>query len=438
MKNKALFVCSNCGAQFNKWFGKCPSCSNWNTINEEEEIIVENSIFTKQSHTKILKLSDINLKSVTRISSGFKEVDRVLGGVDKNVGFVPSSVVLLSGEPGIGKSTLLLQVLDNISTSNLNTLYISAEESTSQIATRANRILNKNSLDNINILATGNLNEIFAHLRKFKPSFVILDSIQTVVDPNIKALAGGIAQVKSATVKLVEFAKQNKITIVIVGHINKDGNIAGPKVLEHLVDTVLHMEGDEKNDYRLLRSLKNRFGTTNEVGILGMDEKGLIDIKDASSFFVTSQSSEGVSRSAIIEGNRVIVVEVQALTTRTSFVQPKRVAQGISNSKLQLICAILQKHTNINLYDKDVYINIAGGLKVSDPGIDLAIAYSILSSVKEKKISANVAVLGELSLTGRIGQTLRSNLKEKELKKLGYTKIITPSKIKYISELLRN
>ena len=427
------FVCSNCGFRTSKWFGQCPNCSEWNSLEEEATVLKENDIYTDES-AKIYKLSEVNLKSIKRLPSGFEELNRVLGGVKNNTGFVPSSVVLLSGEPGIGKSTLLLSVLANVS-EDQKVLYVSAEESEAQIALRAKRILPKSNFKNISILSSRNLDSILASIDKLKAKFVVIDSIQTIIDKNLKAVSGGIAQVKAVTLRLVEYAKKHDVTIVIVGHINKEGNIAGPKVLEHLVDTVLQMEGDDRNDYRLIRSLKNRFGPTNEVGILAMDENGLIDVKNAGSFFVTKMQASGVSRTATLEGSRIIVVEIQALSIKTSFVQPKRVAQGISNSRLQLICAILQKHTKLKIYDQDIYVNIAGGLRVNDPAIDLAIAYSIGSSIQNFKIKSDVAVVGELSLTGYIGKYTKSSLRKRELRRLGYKQIIDNTVYSHISRL---
>ncbi len=435
-KSDQIFICSNCDAQFSKWFGQCPKCKKWNTLEQESVVSYENTLYTA-TDVKVSKISEIEEEEINRASSGFVEFDRVLGGKRKNLGFVPASVVLLAGDPGIGKSTLLLQTLYNVATEDNKPLYISAEESAGQIAMRAKRIFkNKSKLSYMNILPTSDISQIIKLLGKLKPKFVVVDSIQTVVDKDIRGVAGGIAQVKSVTLQLIDYAKKHGITVVIVGHINKEGNVAGPKVLEHLVDAVLQMEGDDKSGYRLLRSLKNRFGPTNEIGILSIAENGLIDIKNASSYFVTDQQAEGVARSAILEGNRVIIVEVQALTVKSVFVQPKRVAQGITNSKLQLICAILQKHTNLKLYDKDVYLNIAGGLRSNDPGLDLAVAYSIASSILMKKVSTDTAVIGELSLTGAIGNVVRSDLRKKELHRMGYSRIVDSNSYKDIRNLI--
>ena len=273
-------------------------------------------------------------------------------------------------------------------------------------------------------------------LKKDPVKFLVVDSIQTVSTQDARGISGGISQVKASAVKLVNFAKMNNISLLLIGHITKEGNIAGPKTLEHLVDAVFQIEGDERNDFRLVRSLKNRFGTTNEVGILSLGEKGMEDVRDAGKYFTSDEDSEGVARSAILEGNRVLVVEIQALTNTTVFTQPKRVAQGISASKLQVICAILQKHAKVKLYDKDVYVNVAGGLNIKDPAVDLAVALAIASSVKSKKIKASSAVLGELSLTGKIGPVSRAESRVRELKRLGYSRVLDSSKASSIAVLI--
>jgi len=395
-------------------------------------------------------LEEITLRKLDRVSSGFDEFDRVLGGDGKNFGFIEGEVVLVSGDPGVGKSTLLLHSLINLAVSGYKVLYVSAEESEAQVAERAKRIVGgtgkansaKSSQqqiklqENFKIVTAFNVDSVIATIDKEKPNFVVIDSIQTVSTQDVRGIAGGIAQVKACTVKLVSYAKSTKTTLMIVGHINKEGNVAGPKVLEHLVDAVLQIEGDSKSGYRIVRSLKNRFGTTNEVGILGMEGNGMIDIKDAAHFFVSEENAPGVARSAILEGNRIIVIEVQALTNTTSFVQPKRVADGVSNAKLQVICAILSKHANIRLYDKDVYVNIAGGLHVKDPAVDLAVALAIISSVKDKKLPVSTAVLGELSLTGGVNSATRIDLRKKELKRLGYGRVIDSSQIRNIRDAL--
>jgi len=439
-KNSSIFVCTNCGGEFPKWAGQCATCSEWNTLEESAVAVSEQRASMGAGNAKpakAKKLSEIDLRKAKRVSSGFLEFDRVLGGTDSKFGFVQGEVVLVSGDPGVGKSTLLLQTLRNLAEDGLKVLYVSAEESENQIALRAKRVFGKVKKDeNFEIMSSFDVDSIIASLGKNSPDFVVIDSIQTISSQESRGIAGGIAQVKASAIKLVNYAKSNNVTLLIVGHINKEGNVAGPKTLEHLVDAVFQMEGDERSGFRLIRSLKNRFGTTNEVGILGLDDKGMTDITDAASYFVSKDNTAGVCRSAILEGNRVIVVEIQALTNNTVFSQPKRVAQGISNAKLQVICAILQKHAKVKLYDKDVYINVAGGLRVNDPAVDLAVALAISSSVKSKKIPASTAVLGELSLTGNIGSVTRESSRVKELKRMGYSKVVGASS-GYISAVIK-
>ncbi|MBN1331783.1 DNA repair protein RadA [Candidatus Dojkabacteria bacterium] len=432
-KNSSIFVCTNCGNEFPRWSGQCPSCDEWNTL-EESEIYKDEKKIAGNARVIAKKLKDVDISKFKRTGSGFRELDRVLGGIRGNSGFVEGEVVLLSGDPGIGKSTLLLQVLAEISKKKIKTAYVSAEESSSQVALRAKRLLGSNfSVIDMEVVSGNEVESLIQKIRELKAKYVVVDSIQTVHSAEARGLAGGVSQVKASSLKLVNFARENDVTLLIVGHINKEGNVAGPKVLEHLVDAVLQIEGDEKSGYRLVRGLKNRFGTTNEVGILKMGESGLEDLGDAPLFFVSGEKSPGVCRSAIIEGNRSIVIEVQALTNVTSFSQPKRVAQGISSSKLQVICAVLQKHARLKLYDKDVYVNIAGGLRVNDPGIDLAVAIAIASSLKDKALSANVAALGELSLTGIVGKTLREEQRRKELENLGLKVLKTSKSIKALA-----
>lgn len=439
-KKNTVYICSNCGASSPKWAGQCSTCHEWNTLEEEVLIKAESSMTRSAKKLELKGFNEIELSDLKRISSGYSEFDRVLGGEKTQQGFVKGEVALISGDPGIGKSTLLLQVLSNLANKGYKVLYVSAEESEQQIAIRANRVLAKiPDKDNFKIVSSYDLDAILETLANEVPDFVVIDSIQTVSTSQVRGLAGGISQIKASTINLVNFAKENNVTMLIVGHINKEGNVAGPKVLEHLVDAVFQIEGEEKSGYRVIRGLKNRFGTTNEVGILGLEDKGIVDIKDASSYFVSSDSAPGVSRSAILEGNRVLVVEIQALTNNSFYSMPKRIAEGVSLSKVQVIAAILERHAKLRLSDKDIYVNIAGGLKVRDPSIDLAIAMAIASSLKGAVLDANTAILGELSLTGRVGSVSRVETRKKELTRLGYKNVIdshTVSNIGRISSIL--
>lgn len=435
-RKNTVYVCSNCGASSAKWTGQCSVCKEWNTLEEEVLIKAESDIVRGAKKLELRVFNEIELSELQRISSGFSEFDRVLGGENNKQGLVRGEVALISGDPGIGKSTLLLQVLAHLASQGHRVLYVSAEESEQQIAIRANRVLAKvPANDNFKITSSYNLDAILESLHEDTPDFVVIDSIQTVSTTQVRGLAGGISQIKACTINLVNFAKENNVTMLIVGHINKEGNVAGPKVLEHLVDAVFQIEGEEKSGYRVVRGLKNRFGTTNEVGILGLEDKGIIDIKDASSYFVSSDSAPGVCRSAILEGNRVLVVEIQALTNNSFYSMPKRISEGISLSKVQVIAAILERHAKLRLSDKDIYVNVAGGLRVRDPAIDLAVASAIASSLKSAVLESNIAVLGELSLTGRVGKVSRAETRKKELVRLGYKRIIDSKKLPNISQI---
>lgn len=429
MKNKSSFKCLNCAEIYSKWQGQCNSCGEWNTIEEFSTAEVKAA-----SPSKLVKLNSVEKNSLQRISTKFEEVDRVLGMSDKMSGLAQGSVTLVSGDPGIGKSTLLLQVCANLSSSNKGVVYASAEESVNQIALRAKRTGLDKDLADVDFIHDYDVDSIISSLVESNAKFVVIDSIQTVMTTDVSGLPGGMAQVKSSTSRLVNFAKKNGITMFIIGHINKDGNIAGPKILEHLVDTVLHIEGDKKTELRIVKSLKNRFGATNEVGILKMGELGLEDVSNPSIYFLSNDSLPGVARSAVLEGNRTLIVEVQALISSSIYSMPKRVAEGISLSRLQMICAIVQKYTKVNLSDKDVYVNIAGGLKVNDRGLDLAIALAIISSHKSISLKNESVYIGELALTGMVNSSFGEVSKIKEVERLGYS-AITSNDLKSISKV---
>lgn len=426
------FFCSNCGFDSLKWLGQCPSCKEWNTFLEIDDSVVEN---TNSKPAKRFVVSEINSDELSRIPSGLYEFDRVLGGDPKGLGFVKGSVVLISGDPGIGKSTLLMQVCSSAAKSTGKAVYISGEESVYQVGMRAKRILDQSELDNVEIVHSVDVDEIISTIHESKTEFAVIDSIQTVSTTSVAGIAGGIAQVRASTQKLVNFAKSNEVTLFIIGHINKEGSIAGPKLLEHLVDTVIQIEGDADTDFRIVRSLKNRFGTTNEVGILSMNIDGLQDLSDPSALFISKESVPGICKSAILEGNRIMVVEAQALISPTVFSLPKRVSEGISVSKLQLLCAIIQRYLRINLSDKDVYVKIAGDYSVRDKGIDLAICLAIMSSVSNKSLDAKLVAFGEISLTGSITQVSSQSRREAESKRLGYTPVISSTKFPHLKDL---
>ena len=441
-KSSTIYLCSNCGFESPKWAGQCPNCGEWGTLLETIKESKSASRSGGSAKAEIKNLSDVKALETKRTSTGFGEFDRVLGGIDDGQGFVSGEVILVSGEPGIGKSTLLLQVISNLSKKGEKVMYVSAEESAEQIFVRAKRILG-NELGKIQIpmLNIADIDAVIDALDKEKPKFVVLDSIQTVFTQELRSLPGGTSQVKECASRITTYAKRNNVTVIIVGHVTKEGIIAGPKLLEHLVDCVVSLEGESNSGYRILRSGKNRFGSTNEVGVFEMSDKGMVDVNDVSKLFIGEHGNGavGVCTSAIIEGNRILLVEVQALTNATPFALPKRVSEGISNSKLQLLCAILSRHAGINLSDKDVYVNIAGGLKVKEPAVDLAVCLAIASSAKNKALKPNSISFGEVSLTGDLRAVSRMDDRVKEAKRLGYKSLyVYDTKFRHIKDLIRN
>lgn len=366
MKKTSVFRCTNCDYESSKWMGMCPNCKEWNTFEEENIVTTKSGKKTSGEGAKVIYINEVVKEDLERISTGLSEFDRVLGrnpSFDKKKevnGLVKGSVTLLSGEPGIGKSTLLLQACVQFASSKMKVAYVSAEESVTQIAIRAERtIQNKKDLEKVIFINNYNVDKIISTLEEEKIEIAVIDSIQTIASEESMGNPGGTSQVKHCASKLINFAKSNNVTLFIVGHINKEGSIAGPKILEHLVDCVIQIEGERGGELRIIRTLKNRFGPTNEVGIFRMEEGGLVDVVDPYSLFNSEKPSPGTAKSAIIEGNRVLVVEVQSLVSPTIFPLPKRVSEGFSLSRLQIICAIIQKYLKINLSDKDVYVNIA-------------------------------------------------------------------------------
>ena len=407
-----MFECANCGYQSPKWLGSCPSCHEFGSFSEVSQMPEE---LMKLQHTEALNLRDIKLGKEQRFESGIIEFDRILGG-----GLVPGEVVLISGEPGIGKSTLLLQLLAKLAERKYNSVYVSAEESAQQIALRASRIFKKQQ--DLSIISAFEINGILSKLRELKPQVVVIDSVQTVYTQESMGLPGSVSQIKAVASKIVTFAKQTNTIVILVGHINKEGTIAGPKLLEHLVDCVLQMEGDERRGFRLLRSLKNRYGSTNEIGVFEMGDVGLVEVSDPSQYFMEERGEKliGVCPSVVLEGNRPLILEVQALSVTTPFSLPKRIAEGFPKSRLEVLAAIISKYGHVDLSGKDIYVNISGGIKVKDPGIDLAVVLAVVSSIKEKALPQKLVAYGEVSLTGRIKSVIKSSFREKEVKRLGY------------------
>jgi len=418
-KTKTIYVCQNCGAKAPKWLGKCNSCGEWNTFVEEIETSSKSEYTNKKQTTKPELISEIEIRNEQRISTNIKEFDRVLGG-----GLVLGSVVLIGGEPGIGKSTLLLQaalISDN------KILYISGEESNSQIKLRAKRLGNENK--NLLLLSETSLENILIHLNKQKPEIVIIDSIQTLHTSKLDSSPGTISQIRETTIGLLEYAKSNSVPILLVGHINKEGNIAGPKVLEHIVDTVLQFEGDRNHIYRILRTSKNRFGSASELGIFEMLSNGLREVENPSELLLSNHENEvsGVSVSSSIEGLRAFLIEVQALVSSAVYGTPQRSTTGFDARRLNMLLAVLEKRAGFKLATKDVFINIAGGIKVNDPAIDLSIIVSVLSSDIDIAINKTDCFAGEVGLTGEIRPVARLEQRIKEAEKLGFKRIFVPS-----------
>ena len=429
---KKNFSCNNCGAKYPKWMGQCIQCGEWNTIEEEiikskknpEQKILENN-------SKVQEIKDISTQKNERIKIYDNELNRVLGG-----GLVPGSLILISGEPGIGKSTLILQISISI---NKKVLYVSGEESQQQIKIRADRISNDQT--ECYILTETNLELILKSIENILPEIIVIDSIQTIQTDNIDNSQGSTPQIKECTSTLIKVAKQTGIPIIIIGHITKDGNIAGPKVLEHMVDVVLNFEGDKNHQYRILRSKKNRFGSTSEIGIYEMFDKGLQIVKNPSELF-TSNRDEALSGNSIgitIDGNRSIMVEIQALVSSAVYGTPQRISNGFNSKRLNMLLAILEKKLGFKIGIKDVFINITGGIKIEDPALDLAVVSSILSSNTNLSIDSKVCFCAEIGLSGELRNVSNINLRISEAERLGYEKIIISkgSKLNYINSKIQ-
>ena len=417
-KSKTVYFCQNCGAESGKWIGRCPSCGEWNSYIEQvvskaskpSQVSYE---FEKQMPQKI---SDIKAKKEGRISTKINELDRILGG-----GLVSGSVVLIGGEPGIGKSTLALQVA--LKLTHLKTLYISGEESPQQIKMRAERLNLKN--DNCYILSETLLENILTHIINIKPDILVIDSIQTLYSDKLESSAGTVSQIRETAATLLKFAKETGTPVFLIGHINKEGNLAGPKVLEHVVDTVLQFEGDHNHVYRILRTTKNRFGSTSELGIFEMNNKGLREVSNPSEILIT-QSDENLSGTSIastINGARPLLIEIQALVSSAAYGTPQRSTTGFDNRRLGMLLAVLEKRAGFRLGQKDVFLNIAGGIKVDDPATDLAVIASVLSSNLDLSIDKSICFAGEVGLTGEIRPVNRIEQRISEAEKLGFKKI---------------
>ncbi|KGG13243.1 MULTISPECIES: DNA repair protein RadA [Prochlorococcus] len=430
-RTSTFYICQACGVNTPQFFGRCPNCGEWNSI--IEEVISSSKArnqFTahkKASHSKRSeKISTIKKSAVTRIASGYIEFDRVLGG-----GLVPGSLVLIGGDPGIGKSTLLLQTATEIAQKS-SALYVSAEESASQVQLRWNRLKKDDS--NLHILSETNLELILQELESFSPSVAIIDSIQALHDETISSTPGSITQVRECAAALQTLAKRKNMTLLIVGHVTKEGMLAGPKVLEHLVDTVLTFEGDRFASHRLLRAVKNRFGATNELGVFEMQGTGLIEVTNPSELFLSAEEASGVATIVACEGTRPLAIDIQALINQTTYASPRRTATGIGNNRLHQILAVIEKHMNFALSRFDCYLAVAGGLEVEEPAADLGIAAAIISSYKNIKIPKNTIMLGEIGLGGQIRSVSQMPLRLKEAEKLGFKHAIIPKSKRIVND----
>ncbi|HLR74307.1 MAG TPA: DNA repair protein RadA [Virgibacillus sp.] len=422
-KRKTTYVCQECGYESPRWMGKCPGCHKWNTLVEElittsssRHVLGSQSIQTK---SKPEKITTIETEKEMRLLTSMKEFNRVLGG-----GIVPGSLVLIGGDPGIGKSTLLLQVSGQLAQKQLPVLYISGEESAQQTKLRADRL--EIAEDLLYVLAETNLLDIASHIEKLKPSFVVIDSIQTIFREEVSSAPGSVSQVRECTGELMRIAKTNGIPICIVGHVTKEGAIAGPRMLEHMVDAVLYFEGDRHHTYRILRGVKNRFGSTNEMGIFEMKELGLQEVLNPSEIFLEerSQGTAGSTVVASMEGTRPVLVEIQALISPSSFGNPRRMATGIDSNRVPLLMAVLEKRVGLMLQNQDAYIKVAGGVKLDEPAIDLAIAISIASSFRDQPTNPDDIFIGEVGLTGEIRRVSRIEQRVQEAAKLGFKRVI--------------
>lgn len=421
-KTKLVFECSICGEHHSKWQGKCIGCGEWNTLIENVAQTTPKGRFSALSTTSnVIKLAEVEAEDIKRKSTGVSELDRVLGG-----GLAIGSVILLGGDPGIGKSTLLLQTLDQLSNDS-RVLYVTGEESIQQVALRASR-LGVHGNDNLQLMAEIGLNNITHAIEREKPNIVVIDSIQTMFTDMLQSAPGSVAQVRECASILTRIAKNQHICIIMVGHVTKDGSIAGPRVLEHIVDAVLYFEGDQHSNFRMIRSVKNRFGAVNELGIFAMTDKGLREVSNPSALFLSSHRKDTPGSAILItqEGTRPLLVEVQALVDQSHIMPPKRLAVGMDSYRLSMLIAIMQRHSHLQLFDQDIFLNIVGGVKISEPAADLAVTMAIISSFKNKPLAEKIAMFGEIGLSGEIRTVQKGQERIKEAAKLGFTQIIVP------------
>jgi DNA repair protein RadA/Sms len=422
-KAKTVFFCQECGYESPKWMGKCPSCSTWNSMVEETVRASSGHTErrTQRESSRPIPITKIEKTNEHRILTKMAEFNRVLGG-----GVVEGSLVLVGGDPGIGKSTLLLQASDQLAQNGQKVLYISGEESIRQTKMRAERL--EIESDNLYVLAETDIHEIENRLKDLEPTFLVIDSIQTIYNPEISSAPGSVSQVRECTGHLMRLAKTNGVATFIVGHVTKDGAIAGPRLLEHMVDAVLYFEGERHHTFRILRAVKNRFGSTNEIGVFEMKEVGLAEVANPSEIFLQERTNgtAGSTVVAAVEGTRTVLVEIQALVTPTSFGNPRRMATGIDHNRISLLMAVLEKRVGLLLQNHDAYVNVAGGVRLDEPATDLAVALSIASSFRDRPTEATDLVIGEVGLTGEVRRVSRIEQRISEAEKLGFKRAIIP------------
>ena len=423
-KGKINYACTECGAESVKWMGRCPACGAWGTMVEQmiAPASSQNSGWSQDGQkNQPQAVPDIEMTEVERFSSGSQELDRVLGG-----GIIPGALFLVGGDPGIGKSTLLLQTAHKVAEAGRRVLYVTGEESPQQVKMRAARIGTLS--DRLFVLSETDLGQLEHHVRAVKPGFLVIDSIQTMFRPELASAPGSPQQVRECTLLLLRLAKSEQIATCIVGHVTKDGSLAGPRLLEHMVDAVLYFEGDRHHRYRVLRTVKNRFGSTSELGVFDMQGMGLVDVLSPSELFLSERSS-GASGSIVVasmEGSRPVLAEVQALVTPTAYGNPRRTASGIDYQRVTLLMAVLEKRIGLYLQNHDAYVNVAGGIRVEEPAIDLGLALSIASSFRDVPIPMGIVAVGEVGLTGEVRAVTRLDQRIQEAKKLGFTKMVAP------------
>ena len=420
---KSIFFCQNCGHEESKWLGQCPVCRQWNTFVEEKVTVAKTGGQTKSlKEAEVVALSSVQTDREERVCTGIGELDRVLGG-----GIVPGSLVLVGGDPGIGKSTLLLQVCQRLTERKQKLLYISGEESLKQIKLRADRM--GTFTDDLLLLCETNIETIRSVIEKERPSLVVIDSIQTMYSEEVSSAPGSVSQVREATNIFMQIAKGMGISIFIVGHVTKEGTVAGPRVLEHMVDTVLYFEGDRHASYRILRGVKNRFGSTNEIGVFEMRQDGLREVENPSEFMLNGrpENASGSVVACSMEGTRPILLEIQALVCRSNFGMPRRTAAGTDYNRVNLLMAVLEKRLGLPLSNYDAYVNIAGGIRINEPAVDLGIVLALVSSYKNRPVSEDVLVFGEVGLSGEVRVVNMPEQRVSEAKKLGFQTCILPA-----------